>query len=289
MAWRDTPELVIEDGVIKGWQCYSCTAYNDILSRTCRSCNLAVRPASINDELEASIIYDRGLVGYIMSTNDAARDLHAQFFAKERVFIRDMDNTQLREHRLTLQSIAFEARSRLTAVDAEERERDATGKRDRNWLVSSGNDPNVTDAIEVVKERKARMSKADKMAEQLSSLGLPAEQVAAMMANVAKTQDSSSKSSSTSTSLKNTQPTFNKVAGTTNNTRESLLSDISSSLIEGIRDQRPVEDLYRAAVTAGHLARALNKLKDDKSEPIKSTSDTTSEANPLFDPSKLFG
>ena len=107
-----------------------------------------------------------------MANEELTAELHSKFFNHEITLIKDMDNSQLRERRLEMQRIAFEARARLTAMDSEEKDRNSKGKRNAEWLINTGNDPNVTDAIAVVKERKARMTKIEKLHQQMKSLGI---------------------------------------------------------------------------------------------------------------------
>ena len=97
-------------------------------------------------------------------------ELFAKFYNHEKTLVPLMDIAQLREHREELQKIAFEARARLVAVDDETRERKAKTS-NKEWLVTDTN-VNVSDAINVVKQRAARMSKMDKLIEQLSKAGI---------------------------------------------------------------------------------------------------------------------
>ena len=111
-------------------------------------------------------------------------DLFKSFFNPERVLVRDMDSAQLRGHREELAKIAFEARARISACDEELREREAKLPT-RDWIVPSNlPDPNVTNAINVVKSRSERMSKAEKLRKQLESAGISDDDIQALMVNV---------------------------------------------------------------------------------------------------------
>lgn len=170
-----------ENHIISGYICESCKFYNDILSNPCKICQNYHNDSDVK-QLAIKTQYNR--LGfsyslfttftseYLMANEELTAELHSKFFNHEITLIKDMDNSQLRERRLEMQRIAFEARARLTAMDSEEKDRNSKGKRNAEWLINTGNDPNVTDAIAVVKERKARMTKIEKLHQQMKSLGI---------------------------------------------------------------------------------------------------------------------
>jgi len=92
-------------------------------------------------------------------------ELYSKFFNKGKLLVADMDLTQLREHRETLAQIAFEAKATLAAADDELRERKAKSSvKGKEWLVTpTGPDQTTSDAINAVAVRKQRMSKMDKL------------------------------------------------------------------------------------------------------------------------------
>lgn len=158
-----------EQGKLIGYNCDNCNGYNDITSNPCIYCNL----------YNASIEQSSGIIRLTRSgefhymTNEDRIELHAKFFAEERLAIRDLTDEQMNERREEFRKIAFEAKARLTAHDSEERERNATkSKEQKAWLVSSDTDPNITEALLAVKQRKERQSKADRMKSQLEFLGI---------------------------------------------------------------------------------------------------------------------
>jgi len=107
--------------------------------------------------------------------------LHAKLFYHERLLVKDMDTLTIRAHREELAKIAFEARARLTAVDAEEDDRKKLNRKDKQptgFERSLNTDDKTTDAINTIKKR---VSKADKMRAGLERLGLSAEHVAEVM------------------------------------------------------------------------------------------------------------
>jgi len=98
--------------------------------------------------------------------------LHAKLFYHETVLVKDMDTLTLRAHREELAQIAFEARARLTAVDAEENNRKklARGDRPTGFEKSINTDETTTNAINKIKERKAKMSSTEKIQAGLQAL-----------------------------------------------------------------------------------------------------------------------
>jgi len=113
-------------------------------------------------------------------------ELFAKFYNIERVLVKDMDIQTLREHRQELQQIAFEAKARLVAADQEDKERKARTS-NKEWLVTDTTQPyDVSAAINVVKVRQARMSKADKMVEQLRKINMDEDTIKEMVSNITK-------------------------------------------------------------------------------------------------------
>ena len=111
-------------------------------------------------------------------------ELFAKFYNHEKVLVKDMDHIQLREHREELQKIAFEAKARLVAADDETRERKAKTSQ-KEWLVTDTQQPyDVSQAINIVKTRAARMSKMDKLRDQLSKAGIDEATIKEMIGNL---------------------------------------------------------------------------------------------------------
>lgn len=100
--------------------------------------------------------------------------LHATFFYHEKVLVKDMDTLTLRAHREELMKIAFEARSRITAIDDEENDRKKSSqpKGPKGFERSINTDETTTDAINAIKDRQKRMSKAEKIQASLEKLGI---------------------------------------------------------------------------------------------------------------------
>ena len=111
-------------------------------------------------------------------------ELFAKLYNHQKVLVKDMDLIQIRDHREELQQIAFEAKARLTATDDEIRERKAKTN-NKEWLVTE-TQPNqtATDAINAVKRRAVRLTKMDRLKEQLEKAGIDEATVKEMVSNL---------------------------------------------------------------------------------------------------------
>jgi hypothetical protein len=105
------------------------------------------------------------------ASKEEMEELYIQFYNAHKVFIEDMDITQLREHRDKLAEIAHQARAELASAEDKLREmRAKSGNAD--WLVTPVQPQAHSDALNVVKVRKERMTKLDKIKEQLEGIGI---------------------------------------------------------------------------------------------------------------------
>jgi hypothetical protein len=126
-------------------------------------------------------------------------ELFSQLFNHEKLLVKDMDTLSLRAHREELSKIAFEARARLTAVDDEDNDRKkkrSNGEAKPSGFERSLNiDETTTNAINTLKEKQKRLSKADKIREGLEKLGIASDAVDKimsaknMLSQVQKTQN----------------------------------------------------------------------------------------------------
>ncbi len=109
--------------------------------------------------------------------------LFSDLFNHEKILVKDMDTLSLRAHREKLAQIAFEARAKLTAVDDEEKDRRkiANSNKPQGFARSLNTDEATTNAINAVKERQKRMSKADKIQAGLEKLGISSTDAAKLM------------------------------------------------------------------------------------------------------------
>jgi hypothetical protein len=164
---------VNSNGLIIGYNCRFCKFYNDLLTTNCRICQ-ANRPEELNYLASLEAFRRKG---EIMSQDKI--ELHKKFYFHERTLVKDMTALQLREHIEELQVILFEAKARAAASLDEERERKARlSASQRDGLITT---PNLdgSDALREIKQRKARMSKADKLSAMIA--GIAGDDVAASL------------------------------------------------------------------------------------------------------------
>lgn len=98
-----------------------------------------------------------------------AEEKFRTFFNAELVLVSEMTDDVLREHIISLSDIAFEAKARLTAADADIRERNAK-KKFNSPIKSIEIDDVTTEAINRIGERQKRLSKEEKLIENLMKL-----------------------------------------------------------------------------------------------------------------------
>jgi hypothetical protein len=174
--------------MLQHWNC-SCKAYNDILTDYCWNCREG-KPDYITGNYQAIIEIKRGIflnygIYAISGINNMTpqEELFAKFYNQEKILVKDMDVTTLREHRDELSKIAFEAKARLVAADDETRERGSKTK-NKEWLVTTDTSQSSTDAINAVQARAKRLSKMDKIQKDLLAAGIDEETVKEMVRNL---------------------------------------------------------------------------------------------------------
>jgi hypothetical protein len=159
------------------WKCSCGTINAGLLERNCaylqKLPNWNHQQISVNS-LDSLRIY--------VATKEIAKnmtpdeELFATYYNRGKIQVSSMDDTGLREHREQLRKIATEAKAHLIAADDEIRERQAK-KGNKDWLVTTDTSQSVSDAINVVEKRRARMSKMDKLKQQLIDLGMDDETI----------------------------------------------------------------------------------------------------------------
>ncbi len=241
-----------------GYYCEECNLYNDILTVHCKDCSthrpLVLELASIQ------IAYERNptrLQDYLMAEKTKI-EKHTEFFNSGMILYSQMEFTQRREWRDKLADIILEARANLSAadrVDAEESSK--LGPDGRAWLIT--NDEGGSDKLNAPKIRKERMSKMDKLAEDMAKLGLNKDDILKVTGKVAESQSGGSVTTSHNREMKDAKVVWKKEEKPNTNTHQSLLGDISSSLVAGIND-RPENDLVEAAKTAAHIFNNINGI-----------------------------
>jgi len=178
--------------MLEGWTCSNCKFENDLLTSNCRICNL-YKPDWVTENCQALTEIQRDIFigrieSYIIELIDKdnmtpQEELFAKFYNQEKILVKDMDTIVLREHRDELSKIAFEAKARLVATDDEGRERNSKTK-NKEWLVTADSSQVNSDTLNIVKTRAARMSKMDKLRNQLLTAGIDEDTVNEMVKNL---------------------------------------------------------------------------------------------------------
>lgn len=166
---------------LQHWNCEHCKQYNDILSNRCNACH-ADKPNHITYYYQALIEFKRGifeshgeLANHEQRIYDAERgiqmteqeELFKKLYSEEVMFVKDMDVAQLREHYIELADIAF--RAKCTATAAKDVLKDKSSKvSNKQFLVSTDHLQPDSELINAPKIRASRMSKIDKMRQDLS-------------------------------------------------------------------------------------------------------------------------
>lgn len=162
------------------WHCKDCEFDNDDLTIQCCICKIE---SPLSHHYRGLVAIKRGVIlewGFMTPQEE----LYSKFYNRGKLFVKDMDATQLREHRDKLSEIVLEAKATLASADDELRERKAKTTK-KEWLLTPNQPEAVTtDAINAVKVRKERMSKIDKMKAQLLSAGIDEETVKEMISNL---------------------------------------------------------------------------------------------------------
>jgi hypothetical protein len=96
--------------------------------------------------------------------------LHAKLFYHETLLVKDMDTLTLRAHIEELSHIAFEARARHGAATAEEHKRAKGDKKAQGFQRSLNTDPTTSDAINIIKERQKKLTKAEQLKKNLEQI-----------------------------------------------------------------------------------------------------------------------
>jgi hypothetical protein len=169
------------------WLC-KCGLLNSGLNIECAAVR-SPRPGSLNEHYQITenkvdyfmyVVHTREL--NLMTPEE---ELFSKFYNHEKILVKDMDISDLREKRDQLAKVLIEAKARMVAIDDETREKKAKSK-NKEWLLSNNEiDPNH-DAINAPAVRKARMTKLDKMRASLLSAGIDEETVKEMMINLEK-------------------------------------------------------------------------------------------------------
>lgn len=115
-------------------------------------------------------------------------DKFAQFFNSGKILYSAMSYQERLAWKDEMKDILLTARAHLSAADSVDREESAKlTPEGRQWLTTNDDSAVNSDAINTPKVRKERMSKADKLQEQMKALGLDMADVKNIMGQVEKT------------------------------------------------------------------------------------------------------
>lgn len=116
-------------------------------------------------------------LGVGLMTEEQTKDRFIEFYAERKPQVAELSDADLQQTIEQLEELCLEAKANLRAAHDERAERRAKASNSqRSWLVSDKiPDQTVSDAISAVKVRKERMSKGDKLIEQLKAAGLDTE------------------------------------------------------------------------------------------------------------------
>lgn len=121
-------------------------------------------------------------VNSIMTPNE---ELHAKFFREEAELVINLSDVELEEHIQELEMIVREGKARVIASNEEKRNRRAKSKSGGEWQIApTGPDVTVTDSLNKVKQRTARMSKLDKIRDKLEALGISDKEIDQMVSKM---------------------------------------------------------------------------------------------------------
>jgi hypothetical protein len=188
MIWN-CPRCQNELGELNGW-CEYCRYAEDILVynpdkyyiRDIRIYHLIA--SGVSKMKDYKDMTEEEVINSIESNQNMTpqEKLFAQLFYHETKLVKDMDLLTLRAHREELSKIAFEARARLSAADAHEEKikRDSNSK-PKGFERSLNVDDTTMGAINKIKERQVRLTKAEKIQAGLEKLGISSTDAAKLM------------------------------------------------------------------------------------------------------------
>jgi hypothetical protein len=258
-----------------GWKC-QCKANNFILNTQCY-CGLSFEDGAIYRTSEPNL----DVVIYILNreewsklkhmTSDEKIELQKKYFNEEMMLISEMNDEQILVQRNELASIIFESRARMNAHDENDRVKRAKKTKDgKSWLIPSDSiSPNITDGINAVKERKKKMSREDKLKEQMKTWGI--QDTDEILGKIESRKSNGSVNSSTSrTHIPNVTPAVintTKDEKPNSNTQESLAADSGIQIQNAIKGGLPMDLIVKMAITAGHIGNKVLNQPIPKFDP----------------------
>lgn len=147
--------------------------YESELSQFQMEC-LRARAAARATCREYKLLYDKGKELFTMTPQE---ELHAKFFNHKVELIKDMDLLALRAHREELAMIAFKARAEVGAADEVIKQKEKKDKKSPGFTRSVLMDDASSNAINNIQERQKKLSKDEKMIENMRKMGISEEYI----------------------------------------------------------------------------------------------------------------
>ena len=177
------------------------------------------------------------------------------FFNEHTTLVSVMTDAQLIEHIEQLEEIAFEVKAKLLSAKGASKDRSVTKKFKSDSIISPlAPDQLVTDSINKVTQRAARMSKLDKQSSRLLALGFSQKEVEDMISGlrkVAVADTEEEKQKAIDRSLLNKQPVINPFKTAPPIATESTSSDNGKGV--AIPEIKPTEPASKPLLDVSSL------------------------------------
>lgn len=169
------------------WLCEQCSTNNFGGNRKCANYKCKLSRPACHDKFEKQCfreILERYPLMTVSKTNEEKYELHAKFFAEETTFIKDKSYDEIEERIKELEDIIFRAKAFLSADTEKQRKSKADMTREQRDKLIDNPSLSVSDAISTVKKRADRMSKAEKLIEDMRAAGVDEAAIKLLMADV---------------------------------------------------------------------------------------------------------
>ncbi len=183
MTWI-CPHCSEELGELNGW-CEYCKVNNIIIYNPDKYYIRDIRIRHIQEDVmseESKALSGVELLASIEANTRMTpqEKLYATLFYHETILVKDMDTLTLRAHIEELSKIAFEARARHGAADAEDKKRKkSVGP--TGFERSLNIDETTLDIINTIKDRQKKLTKQEKIQAGLEKLGISSTDAAKLM------------------------------------------------------------------------------------------------------------
>ncbi len=250
---------------------------NDSVGLSLSNTELTHQIYHLSCEIQNAQFTDRLIKNKQNKNMTPSEQLFAGFFQNEKSIVPDMDDSQLEEHISALEQIALEARARLYAAEDEKRERKSKNKK---FTVSGDNETLTTNAINAISERNKKLSKREKMIENLiKSIGCSRSEAEAMIPDTDKMSlGKAIKKSEAIEKLANQLPT--------RNIESTVVGDMIANALKSTKsaDSKPFANPFSSVSISDSVSVEINE--DTKTITITETKETVNvnEPKPFVNP-----